>query len=104
MSSSPRSNDDSVVPFSAAAEEMVAEQWCKLHRLIDELSQIQRRLGTPMEGGEDYINVRRLGHEIRNKLLLLQLWSETGVTAALPPGKIDPSTLDRLAFAGAAGD
>lgn len=100
MNSTPRSSDDSVVPFSEAAEEMIAEQWCKLHRLIDELSQIQRRLGTPMEEEEDYANVRRLGHEIRNKLLLLQLWNESGVTASLSPGKIDPATLDRIAFAG----
>ncbi len=93
------SDDSSVVLFPPNSDELVTEQWYKLHHLIDELSHVQKRLGTPMEQAQDYSNVRLLGHEIRNKLLLLQLWSDTGVTKLLPPGRFDPAFLDRVAFA-----
>ncbi len=59
--------------------ELVTQEWCTLHRLIEELSLVQRRLGTPLEGVDDYLLVRDLGHKIRNKLHLVQLWAELGM-------------------------
>jgi hypothetical protein len=99
MNSRSPSGDSPVLRFPSNPEELVAEQWCKLHQLIDELSHIQGRLGTPLEQSDDYAHVRQLGHEIRNKLLLLQLWADTGLTKVLPPGRFDPAILDRIAFA-----
>lgn len=59
--------------------EMVTEEWCRLHRLIEDLSRVQARLGTPLEEPGDYVLVRDLGHKIRNKLHLMQLWAELGM-------------------------
>lgn len=52
----------------------VTEEWCGMHRLIDELSSVQRRLGTPLEEPEDFIRVRELGSGIREKLDQLSPW------------------------------
>ena len=49
---------------------------CALHRLIDELTVLQRRLGTPLETDDDLQHVRELGHDICGKLQLFQAWSE----------------------------
>jgi len=65
----------------AVPHELVTQEWCTLHRLIEELSLVQSRLGTPLERGDDYILVRDLGHKIRNKLHLVQLWAELGMVA-----------------------
>jgi hypothetical protein len=37
---------------------------------------VQCRLGTPLELPEDYQRVQELGHDIRNKLHILNLWKE----------------------------
>ena len=57
----------------------MTQQWCELHRLIEELSMVQARLGTPLENTNDYELVRDIGHRIRNKLHLMQLWAEMGM-------------------------
>jgi hypothetical protein len=67
--------------FPVVPHELVTQEWCTLHRLIEELSLVQSRLGTPLERGDDYILVRDLGHKIRNKLHLVQLWAELGMVA-----------------------
>lgn len=64
--------------FPAVPQELVTQEWCRLHRLIEELSAVQPRLGTPLELPDDYLLVRDLGHRIRNKLHLVQLWAELG--------------------------
>jgi hypothetical protein len=61
------------------SRETITQEWCVLHRLIEELSLIQTRLGTPLERTGDYDEVRELGHKIRNKLHLVQLWTELGL-------------------------
>lgn len=61
------------------SQELKTQQWCELHRLIEELSAVQSRLGTPLETTGDYDAVRDLGHKIRNKLHLMQLWAELGM-------------------------
>ena len=61
------------------SHELVTQEWCTLHRLIEELSLVQSRLGTPLEEPNDYLLVRDLGHKIRNKLHLMQLWAELGM-------------------------
>ena len=45
-----------------------------MHRLIDELSSVQRRLGTPLEEPEDFLKVRELGSGIREKLDQFSPW------------------------------
>jgi hypothetical protein len=65
--------------FPAVPQELITQEWCMLHRLIDDLCSVQKRLGTPLEEAEDYIHVRDLGHRIRNKLHLVQLWAELGM-------------------------
>jgi hypothetical protein len=67
--------------FPVVSHEVVTQEWCTLHRLIEELSAVQSRLGTPLEKTDDYILVRDLGHKIRNKLHLVQLWAELGMVA-----------------------
>jgi hypothetical protein len=65
--------------FPIVPRELVTQEWCALHRLIEDLSAVQSRLGTPLEQGNDYEQVRDLGHKIRNKLHLVQLWAELGM-------------------------
>ena len=65
--------------FPVVPQELVTQEWCTLHRLIQELSAVQARLGTPLEAVDDYVLVRDLGHKIRNKLHLVQLWAELGM-------------------------
>ena len=52
----------------------VTEEWCRMHRLIDELSSVQHRLGTPLEEADDFLKVRQLGSGIREKLDQLSPW------------------------------
>ena len=65
--------------FPVVSHELMTKEWCTLHCLIEELSLVQSRLGTPLEQSDDYIEVRDLGHKIRNKLHLMQLWAELGM-------------------------
>jgi hypothetical protein len=65
--------------FPIVTHELMTQEWCTLHCLIEELSRVQARLGTPLEQVDDYILVRDLGHKIRNKLHLMQLWAELGM-------------------------
>lgn len=57
----------------------VTEEWCRMHRLIDELTMVQRRLGTPFEESDDFLKVRGLGSVIREKLDQLSPWLQTSV-------------------------
>lgn len=50
------------------------DEWCRLHRLIEELSAVQRRLGTPLEEPDDFRQVRTLGSEISERLDSLRPW------------------------------
>ncbi len=52
----------------------IAQQKLLLERLIKALTLIQNRLGTPWEREDDCQKARDLGHEIRNKMHVLQLW------------------------------
>lgn len=54
----------------------VASEWCSLHVLIEQLSQVQRRLGTPLEEPADLRRVREYGETIRQKLEHLEPWME----------------------------
>ena len=73
-------------PCSSAAERAhapdgpppVADEWCRIHRLIDELSSVQVRLGTPLEQPDDYRRVRGLGSHLRERLDGLRPWVEGG--------------------------
>ena len=65
--------------FPVVTHELMTQEWCTLHCLIEELSFVQSRLGTPLEQADDYELVRDLGHKIRNKLHLMQLWTELGL-------------------------
>ncbi|MFT3780621.1 MAG: hypothetical protein QM790_01310 [Nibricoccus sp.] len=65
----------------AVSHDVVTQEWCVLHRLIEELSAVQARLGTPLEQPADYRHVRELGHKIRAKLHLVQVWAENGLIA-----------------------
>jgi hypothetical protein len=67
--------------FPVVSHELVTQEWCTLHRLIQDLSAVQARLGTPLEQEGDYALVRDVGHQIRNKLHLVQLWTELGMIA-----------------------
>ena len=65
--------------FPVVPHELVTQEWCSMHRLIQELTAVQMRLGTPLEQTDDYKLVQDLGHKIRNKLHLVQLWTELGM-------------------------
>jgi hypothetical protein len=56
-------------------------EWCALHRLIEELSAVQRRLGTPLELPRDISEVRNLGASIGERLEQLGPWLEQAVGA-----------------------
>lgn len=49
------------------------ETWETLHRLAEQLSLIEQRLGTSQEQEEDQRLAREIGHDIRNQLNLLQM-------------------------------
>ena len=59
-------NDSEGAAASASAEWSDAEtaDRCSLHRLIEELSNVQHRLGTPLERSDDFLQVRSLGSAI----------------------------------------
>ena len=63
----------------AISHERITQEWCKLHLLINDLSQAQARLGTPLEKPNDCLLVQDLGHTIRNRLQIVQLWAEFGM-------------------------
>ncbi|PTY05786.1 hypothetical protein DB347_15625 [Opitutaceae bacterium EW11] len=52
----------------------VTQEWLRMHRMIEELTRIQRRLGTPLEEPEDFLRIREMGTEIREKLDELRPW------------------------------
>lgn len=78
-SSTPYSAEHSSPDPDAVSPERLAQEWCSLHRLIQELTLVQSRLGTPLESPADYDVVQALGHQIRNKLHLVQTWQELGM-------------------------
>lgn len=55
-----------------------------LRQLAADLDVVQNRLGTDRERLEDCERARELGHEIRNKLLIVSLWESLGFTE-MPP-------------------
>ncbi len=57
----------------------VTEEWLRMHRLIDELTRIQRRLGTPLEEPEDFLKIREMGSDIREKLDELRPWVDESI-------------------------
>jgi hypothetical protein len=67
-------NDSDGVAASASADWPDAEtaDRCTLHRLIEELSTVQRRLGTPLERPDDFLQVRSLGSAISEILARLE--------------------------------
>jgi len=58
---------------SVLSREEYDQTWFALHRLVQDLSVVQKRLGTPLEKEGDCELVRCLAHEIRNKLQITQL-------------------------------
>lgn len=58
----------------ANCPDAVTEEWCRMHRLIEELTIVQHRLGTPLEEPSDFLKVRGLGSVIREKLDQLSPW------------------------------
>ena len=64
----PNSEDFPVSTPEDGGDVGIAE-WCSLHRLIEQLSAIQRRLGTPLEEPEDFLRVRSLGSTIKERLV-----------------------------------
>jgi len=55
-----------------------------LRQLAADLDVVQHRLGTDKERPEDCDLARDLGHQIRNKLLIVSLWASLGFTE-MPP-------------------
>ena len=55
-------------------QDPVTREWCHMHRLIEELSSVQIRLGTPLEQPDDFVRVRGLGSNISEKLGELSPW------------------------------
>jgi len=70
------------IPPAVDWPDAVTEEWCRMHRLIQELSAVQQRLGTPLEEPEDFLRVRELGSDIREKLDQLSPWLQPGVGVA----------------------
>jgi hypothetical protein len=48
--------------------ETVASEWCQVHVLIEELTRVQKRVGTPLEEPEDFVLIRGLGSDLRERL------------------------------------
>lgn len=67
---------DDAEPLRAEWPPAVATEWCQLHVLIDQLTEVQHRVGTPLEQPGDMRRVRDLGENIRLKLEQLQPWME----------------------------
>jgi hypothetical protein len=67
-------NDSDGATASASTDWSDAEtaDRCSLHRLIEELSNVQLRLGTPLERPEDFLQVRSLGSAISEILARLE--------------------------------
>jgi len=71
-------------PITAVAPSKAEQALLVLHQLIADLSLVQTRLGTSREQPGDYERARELGHTIRNKLQVLQMWDSLGLVD-LPP-------------------
>ncbi|HEU5080247.1 MAG TPA: hypothetical protein VFT72_13630 [Opitutaceae bacterium] len=67
---------DDAEPLRAQWPSAVANEWCQLHVLIDRLTDVQHRVGTPLEQPGDMQKVRDLGEDIRLRLEQLQPWME----------------------------
>ena len=78
----PFSSDHNNLPTSAPEgwPEARLIEWCDLHRIIEELSFVQGRLGTPMEQPLDFSRVRDLGTDIRERLDRLEPWLERAMS------------------------
>ena len=70
----------SLVLFSLFNPGKVEEHKHVLRQLAAELEIVQNRLGTDRERPEDCDLARELGHNIRNKLLIVSLWESLGFT------------------------
>jgi hypothetical protein len=71
-------------PITADKPSQAEQAMLILHQLIADLSLVQSRLGTSHELPDDYEQARLLGHNIRNKLQVLQMWDSLGLVD-LPP-------------------
>lgn len=58
--------------------------WLAMHRMVEELSHVQKRLGTPSELDGDCCRAHELGHDIRNKIHVLQLWEDVRNAELMP--------------------
>ena len=63
----------------------VTDEWCHMHRLIEELSSVQTRLGTPLERPDDFIKIRDLGSHITETLDQLRPWIRNVTTTTKTP-------------------
>jgi hypothetical protein len=71
-------------PKTATGPARAEQALLVLHQLIADLGLVQTRLGTSHEQSGDYERARELGHNIRNKLQVLQVWDSLGLVD-LPP-------------------
>jgi hypothetical protein len=75
---------EALFPITAVEPSKTEQALLILHQLIADLSLVQTRLGTSHELPDDYKQARDLGHTIRNKLQVLQMWDALG-QVNLPP-------------------
>ncbi|MFT3870948.1 MAG: hypothetical protein QM715_21045 [Nibricoccus sp.] len=66
---------------------VVTRERLALDQLAREMTQVQKRLGTPAEKHGDCELARDLGHAIRNKLHVLRLLGVVGRTKPTKPDK-----------------
>ena len=57
-------------------QETILQLWHVVNQLTDELSCVQHRLGTKQEQADDLSMAQRLGHEICNKVQVIQMLSD----------------------------
>lgn len=54
----------------------ISQLWTLIQDLRKDLTHLQQRLGTAEEEPEDFMRAHQLGHEICNKLLIVQMLAE----------------------------
>ena len=60
--------EESLLAALSEMPESLATEWCSTHLLIEQLSAVQRRIGTPLERPEDVQILRSLGRRVSEKL------------------------------------
>ena len=71
-------------PITAVEPRKAEQSLLILLQLVADLKLVQTRLGTSQEESGDYERAHDLGHTIRNKLQVLQIWDSLGFVD-LPP-------------------